>query len=385
MPTLNIGLIGTGFMGRAHSNAYGQVNKFFDLELRPVLKAVSARDPARTAAFAANWGWQAVEPDWRALVDRPDIDVIDICTPNDTHQAIALAAAQAGKIVICEKPLALNAAEAREMVEAVERSGKPSMVVFNYRRIPAVTLAKQLIDQGRLGRIFHYRAKYLQDWTINPNLAQGGNTLWRLDADAAGSGVTGDLLAHAIDLALWLNGPISQVTAMTETFVKQRPMQDAPGEVRPVRIDDACAFLARFANGALGTFESTRYASGRKNQNTFEINGEHGSLVFDLEDAHQLQYYNHGDDSLARGFRTISVWDGNHPYMQHWWVPGCAIGYEHTFIHAVADFLTQLGSTQTGNGAKLVPDFRDGYATQLVCDAVLESAVTGEWRAATGD
>ena len=212
------------------------------------------------------------------------------------------------------------------------------MVCFNYRRIPAVTLAKQLVAEGRLGRIFHYRAKYLQDWTINPNLPQGGNTLWRLDAQAAGSGVTGDLLAHAIDLALWLAGPISEVTAMTETFIKERPLQQDPATVKPVTIDDACAFLARFANGALGVFESTRYACGRKNQNTFEINGEKGTLAFDLEDAHQLAYYDHGDDSLARGFRTIPVWDSNHPYMKNWWVPGCAIGYEHTFIHARIGF-----------------------------------------------
>lgn len=375
MRALNVGLIGTGFMGRAHSNAYGQVNKFFDHEFRPVLKAVCATDPARTAAFAARWGWEEVEAAWEQLVARDDIDVVDICTPNDTHYAIALAAAAAGKMIICEKPLAMNAAEALGMVEAVERSGQPNMVCFNYRRIPAVTLAQQLVAEGRLGRIFHYRARYLQDWTINPDLPQGGNTLWRLDAQVAGSGVTGDLLAHAIDLALWLAGPISAVTAMTETFVKERPLQADPSISRPVTIDDACAFLARFADGALGVFESTRYASGRKNQNTFEINGEKGSLVFDLEDAHQLSYYNHGDDSLVRGFRTIQVWDGNHPYMKNWWVPGCAIGYEHTFIHAVSDFLYGLE-----RGEKLVPDFRDGYATQLVCDAVLASAQTATWQ-----
>ena len=375
MSTLNIGLVGTGFMGRAHSNAYRQAGTFFAHDLQPVLKAVCARDPAKTATFAANWGWESVETDWRALVERPDIDVVDIATPNDTHREIALAAFAAGKMVVCEKPLAMNAAEARAMAAAAERSGKPTMVFFNYRRIPAVTLARQFVDEGRLGRIFHYRAKYLQDWTISPNLAQGGNTLWRLDADAAGSGVTGDLLAHSIDLALWLAGPIASVSAMTETFIKQRPRQDEPGVVAPVRIDDACAFLARFANGALGTFESTRYAAGRKNYNTFEINGERGSLAFDLEDAHQLQVYDRGDDSLARGWRTVQVWDGDHPYMKHWWVPGCAIGYEHTFTHAVSDFLYGLE-----RGEQLVPDFRDGLATQIVCDAVLESAQTGAWK-----
>ena len=375
MQTLNIGLIGTGFMGRTHSNAYSQVGKFFPHTILPVRRAVCARNPQTTAAFAQNWGWEEVVPDWRALVARDDIDVVDIATPNNTHYEIALAAAAAGKMIVCEKPLAMNAEEARAMVAAVERSGKPSMVIFNYRRIPAVTLARQLIDEGHLGRIFHYRAKYLQDWTISPKLPQGGNTLWRLDADAAGSGVTGDLLAHSIDLALWLAGPIKGVTAMTETFIKERRLQDDPDTVKAVKIDDACAFLARFASGALGTFESTRYACGRKNQNTFEINGEEGSIAFDLEDAHQLEYYSHGDSSLTRGFRTIQVWDGDHPYMQNWWVPGCAIGYEHTFVHAVSDFLYGLE-----RGEILVPDFRDGLATQLVCDAVLSSARSGEWK-----
>lgn len=375
MKTLAVGLIGTGFMGRTHSNAFAQVNKFFPHEIRPVLKVVCGRNPEKTAAFAAQWGWEESTTDWRALVSRPDVDVIDICTPNDSHCEIALAAAAAGKLILCEKPLAKTVDEARRMVEAAEHSGQPTMVSFNYRRIPAVTLARQLVAEGRLGRIFHYRAKYLQDWTISPKVAQGGNTLWRLDAAVAGSGVTGDLLAHSIDLALWLAGPITQVTAMTETFIKERRLQDDPDTVKPVEIDDACAFLARFENGALGTFESTRYACGRKNQNTFEINGEKGSIAFDLEDAHQLQYYNHADDALARGFRTIQVWDGDHPYMKNWWVPGCAIGYEHTFIHEVSDFLYGIE-----RGEKLVPDFRDGYETQLVCDAVLTSARTGLWQ-----
>lgn len=375
MERLNIGLIGTGFMGRAHSNAYGQVNKFFQHGIRPVLKVVCATNLEKTRAFAENWGWEAVETDWRKLIARSDIDVVDICTPNNTHYEMAMAATEAGKIIICEKPLAMNAAEALAMTEAAERSGQPTMVSFNYRRIPAVALAKQMVKEGRLGRIFHYRAKYLQDWTISPDLPQGGNTYWRLDAAAAGSGVTGDLLAHSIDLALWLAGPIREVTAMTETFITERKLQDDPTTVKPVEIDDACAFLARFENGALGTFESTRYARGRKNQNTFEINGEKGSLAFDLEDAHVIEYYNHGDDSLSRGFRTVQVWDSDHPYMGHWWVPGCAIGYEHTFTHQVSDFLTGIE-----RGEKLVPDFRDGYETQLVTDAVLASARSGTWR-----
>src|SRR5262245_45783420 len=255
---LNIGLVGYGFMGRTHSNAYKRVNDFFDVEYRPVLKAVCARSADNVRAFAEKWGYESVETDWRKLIDRKDIDAIDICTPNNTHAAIALAAAQAGKMILCEKPLAMNGAEGAKMVEAVEKAKVPNMVWYNYRRIPAVTLAKQLIDEGKLGRIFHYRAKFLQDWTISADLPQGGAGLWRLDVAAAGSGVTGDLLAHCIDTALWLNGGIATVNAMTETFIKERK-HNLTGKVEKVGIDDACAFLARFGNGSLATFESTRY------------------------------------------------------------------------------------------------------------------------------
>jgi predicted dehydrogenase len=248
------------------------------------------------------------------------------------------------------------------------------MVCFNFRRLPAVALAKRMMDEGRLGRIFHYRAKFLQDWTISPELPQGGETLWRLDVRSAGSGVTGDLLSHSIDLALWLLGPIGQVTAATETFIKERRLQEDPSRVLPVQIDDACAFLARFENGALGTFEASRYARGRKNQHTFEINGEHGSLAFDLEEAHVLQYFDHRDPSLYRGFRPIKVWDRDHPYMERWWVSGSPIGYEHTFVNMMADFLEGIES-----GRKSCPDFQDAYRVQLACDAVLESARTKSW------
>jgi len=375
MKKLNIGLIGYGFMGRAHSNAYLKVSRFFDLEYQPVLKAVCARSADKVKAFADNWGWESVETDWRKLVERDDIDAIDIGSPNNTHRDIVLAAAKAGKMILCEKPLAMNAAEGLEMTEAVEKAGVPNMVWFNYRRVPAITLAKQFMDEGRLGRVFHYRAKYLQDWTISPDLPQGGAALWRLDADVAGSGVTGDLLAHSIDTAIWLIGGVDKVCAMTETFIKERPLQDDPGTVKSVTIDDACAFLARFKNGALATFESTRYARGRKNQNTFEVNGEFGSLYFDLEDAHQLQYFDHRNDSQSRGWRTILVTDSDHPYMGHWWVPGCVIGYEHTFINALADFLGGLAS-----GVPVRPNFRDALETQYVCDAVLDSAKTETWK-----
>ena len=363
-------------MGRVHSNAYRQVSKFFDLGYEPVLKLICDNNEKKVETFADNWGWEDSETDWRKMVARDDVDLIDICTPNDTHHDIALASAAAGKMVVCEKPLAMNAKEGKAMVEAVEKAGKPNMVWFNYRRVPAVTLAKKMMEEGRLGRIFHYRAKYLQDWTISPDLPQGGDALWRLDLRVAGSGVTGDLLAHSIDLAMWMIGGISSVCAMTETFIKERKMQDQPDKVMPVKIDDACAFLARFENGALGTFESTRYACGRKNQSTFEINGEKGSVAFDLENAHELAYFSHGDDSLLRGWRNIQVWDADHPYMKHWWVPGCGIGYEHAHIHALADFISGIEK-----GQKMCPDFRDALATQCVCDAVLSSANNSKWEA----
>jgi predicted dehydrogenase len=257
MKDLNIGLVGYGFMGRTHSNAFLQAPRFFDLPRRPVLKAVAARNAERVKAFAANWGYESYTTDWRELISRPDIDVIDIASPNDTHHDIAIAAAKAGKMVMCEKPLGRTAKEAEAMVAAVEAAGVPNTVWYNYRRVPAVTMIKQLIDEGKLGRIFHYRAKFLQDWTISADLPQGGEGLWRLDVSVAGSGVTGDLLAHNIDTALWLNGPIVEVTAMTETFVKERK-HALTGKVESVGIDDASAFLCRFENGSLARFEATR-------------------------------------------------------------------------------------------------------------------------------
>jgi predicted dehydrogenase len=370
---LNVGLIGYGFMGRAHSNAYAKVNHFFDLAHRPVLKAVCARSADKAKDFADKWGYESVETDWRKLVARKDIDLIDICTPNNTHAEIALAAAQAGKMILCEKPLAMNGPEGLKMVEAVEKAKVPNMVWYNYRRVPAVTLAKQLIDEGRLGKVFHYRAKFLQDWTINPELPQGGTALWRLDVAAAGSGVTGDLLAHCIDTALWLNGGLATVNAMTETFVKERK-HNLTGKVEKVGIDDACIFMGRFRNGSLASFESTRYARGHKALYTFEINGEHTSIFWDLHDLHRLQYFDHRDQGVVRGWRSVHVSDGDHPYMGQWWVPGLQIGYEHSFVHQVADFLKGV---ETGKPAQ--PDFRDAYRTQLVLDAVLGSAREGKW------
>ena len=372
---LNIGMIGYGFMGRTHSNAYSQVNHFFDTEHRPVLKAVCARDEAKAKAFANQWGYESVETDWRKLVERKDIDAVDICTPNNLHKEIAIAAAKAGKAILCEKPLAMNTAEGEEMCKAVEAAKVPNTVWYNYRRVPAVTFAKQLIDEGKLGRIFHYRAVFLQDWTISADLPQGGAALWRLDAAAAGSGVTGDLLAHCIDTALWLNGGITTVSAMTETFVKERKHQ-LTGKVEKVGIDDACAFLCRFQNGSLATFESTRYARGHKALYTFERNGEHASLKWDLHDLHRVQWLDYRDAGNLRGWTSIHVTDSDHPYMNKWWVPGLQIGYEHTFIHQVADFLQGLDK-----GTPTSPTFRDALETQKVCDAVLTSAKSGAWTA----
>jgi predicted dehydrogenase len=373
MKNLNIGLIGYGFMGRTHSNAYRRVPNFFDLQYTPVLKAVCGRDEAKLKEFAGKWGYESTETDWRKVVERKDIDVIDICTPNNSHKEIAMAAAKAGKAILCEKPLSMNTEEGLEMVKAVESAKVPNMVWYNYRRVPAVTLAKKLIDEGKLGRIFHYRAKFLQDWTISADLPQGGAGLWRLDVAAAGSGVTGDLLAHCIDTALWLNGSIKEVSAMTETFVKERK-HTLTGKVEKVGIDDACAFLARFDNGSLATFESTRYARGHKALYTLEVNGEKASLAWDLHDLHRLQYFDHADESQLRGWRSIHVTDSDHPYMKHWWVPGLQIGYEHTFVHQVADFIEGL---QSGKPAH--PNFRDALETQAVCDAVLKSAKTGKF------
>jgi predicted dehydrogenase len=360
---LNVGIIGYGFMGRTHSNAYRKVRNFFDVPYEPVLKTICGLEEKEAKAFADRWGFQSHTTDWRKVIDDKNIDIVDICVPNNYHAEIAIAAAQAGKMIICEKPL----------VQAVEKAGVANLVSFNYRRVPAVTLAKQLIDSGRLGKIFHYRANFLQDWTISSKVPQGGMATWRLDVKAAGSGVTGDLLAHCIDTALWHNGPITSVCAMTETFVKERMNVDT-GKVEPVGIDDACTFFCRFGNGSLGNFESTRYARGHKALYTFEINGEHASIAWDLHDLHRLSYFDHRDESIVRGWRSIHVTDGDQPYMGHWWVPGLQIGYEHTFVHQVADFLEN-----TAKGKPTSPTFREALATQYVCDAVLASAKNGKW------
>jgi predicted dehydrogenase len=374
MKDLRVGLIGCGFMGRTHSNAHRRLNNFFPVERRAVLKAICDTNEAKAKSFAETWDYERVETDWRRLMEAEDIDLVDICVPNFAHKEIAIAAAKAGKMVICEKPLALNVAEAQEMVQAVEEAGVPNLVMFNYRRVPAITLARQLIDEGRIGKPYHFRANFLQDWTISADVPQGGDALWRLDVKAAGSGVTGDLLAHNIDTAMYLNGPITRVVAKTETFVKER-MHQLTGKVEPVGIDDACLFICEFANGSLGLFESTRYARGHKALKTLELNGADGSLAFDLEEMEYLDYFEYkGTESHVRGWRRIHVTNGEHPYMNRYWVPGLVIGYEHTFLNTLADFVASLDG-----GAKAQPDFRCALQTQKVCEAIIESGKKGAW------
>ncbi|MEP0713562.1 Gfo/Idh/MocA family oxidoreductase [Algoriphagus sp.] len=372
---IRIGLIGTGLMGRIHTNGYKRVPDFFpEYEYQPVLQACCSRKAERAEAFMKQWDYASFETDWRKLIARDDIDAVDICTPNDMHAEIAIAAAEAGKMILCEKPLARTVAEAEGMVKAVEKAGVKNTVWYNYRRVPAVTLAKNIVASGKLGKIFHYRANFLQDWTINPELPQGGDGLWRLDAEAAGSGVTGDLLAHCIDTAMWLNGGIKDVSAMTETFIKERVHQGT-GEKQKVTIDDACVFHCHFDNGSLGLFEATRYARGHKALYTFEINGEHASIRWDLHDLTRLEYFDHSDDGIVRGWRSIHVTDGDHPYMGRWWIPGTSIGYEHSFIHQVADFFKSLE-----DGTACHPTFRDAFETQKVCEAVINSAHERAWK-----
>ena len=372
---LRVGIIGYGFMGRTHANAYRKVNHFFDVPYQPVLKVICGLVEDEAKAFAQQWGFESHTTDWKKVIEDENIDIVDICVPNNMHAEMAIAAAKAGKAIVCEKPLAMNAPQGQEMVDAVEAAGVANLVSFNYRRVPAVTLAKQLIDEGLLGQIFHYRANFLQDYTISPDVPQGGDSLWRLDVKVAGSGVTGDLLAHCIDTAMWHNGRISSVCALTETFIKERMHQES-GKVEPVGIDDACTFFCRFDNGSLGNFESTRYARGHKALYTFEINGEHASIRWDLHDLHRLEWFDHRDEGRLRGWRSLHITDhgGEHPYMDHWWVPGLQIGYAETFVHQLADFMAAMNA-----GSPCSPTFRDALQTQKVCDAVLQSGRERAW------
>src|SRR5438552_6430866 len=351
MKKLNIAIIGQGFMGRAHSNAYAQVNHFFETGYERRLKAICGRNQAGLEKMAATWGWEEISTDWRSVIDRKDIDVIDVAAPNWLHAEMAIAAAGAGKIVLCEKPLAVSAGQAAQMVEAARRI--PNMVWFNYRRVPAIAFTRRLVDEGRIGDVFHYRATYLQEWGNDPTRPPG----WKLQKSDAGSGVLGDLLSHLIDTALYLNGPITEVAGMMHTFARGR------------EVDDATLALARFANGSVGSFEATRYAVGCKNRNAFEIHGSKGMARFDLEDLNRLEFFDASDARNLQGARRLLVTGPDQPYAANFWKPGHIIGYEHTFIAALGDFLHAL------EGGKLFhPDFEDGLAVQRVLAAVEASA-----------
>jgi predicted dehydrogenase len=366
---INIGIVGTKFMGRAHTNAYLNVARFFDLPVQPVLRAACGRNAADLAAFAWQFGWQTTEASWKELVARDDVDLVDICTGNVTHKPIALAAARAGKHILCEKPLAMDAAEAREMLDAAEEAGVCHMVAFNYRRVPAIALARQLIAEGKIGQVYHFNAAYYQDWLVDPAF---GYT-WRHDAKQGGSGAHGDLNAHTVDLARYLMGEVEAVSAAQETFVKERQVGGEAG-MAPVTVDDALFFLARFRNGALGSFMATRVATGRRNMLRLEIFGSEGALAFNLERMNELMFYSQSDGENEQGFRTILVTEESHPYLSAWWPPGHILGWEHTFIHEVRDLLVAIDG---GRGA--VPSFYDGLRCQQVLDAALESARGGTW------
>ena len=353
---LNIAMIGTGSMGKAHSNAFRQVTHFFDVPYELVLKVVCGRNPDKLNAAAAQWGWQETATDWQAVVSRPDIDVVDIAVPNALHAPIAIAAAKAGKIVWCEKPLATSLQGAESMAAAVGQA--PNLVWFNYRRIPAVAFAKRLLDEGRLGQAFHYRALYLNQSGNDPSKA---NT-WRYRKSEAGLGAAGDLLSHSIDSALYLNGPITELTAMTHTFVAGRD------------VDDATYFIARYANGSVGTFEATRYGVGCRNRHAFEINGSKGMLRFNLEEMNQLEFLDATEKPNQQGMRNITVTGPDQPYSDNFWKPGHIIGYEHTFIATLGDFLGALGRKESR-----YPDFDDAVAVQRVLDAVEKSAASRAW------
>lgn len=381
MAEIGVGLVGYKFMGRAHSNAYRQVARFFEVDPRPRMVALCGRDEAATKAAAEQLGWEHAETDYRKLVERPDVGLVDVSTPGHTHHDIVMAAIAAGKHVLCEKPLANTLDEAREMTRAAQEAGVINMINFNYRRVPAIQLAKQIIEAGQIGEIRHWRAVYLQDWINDPNFP----LVWRMKKELAGSGALGDIGAHITDLAHFLVGPITDVIGTLDTFIKERPVEvtssggaglDAAAgqEMGPVTVDDSTMFLARFANGATGSFEATRLAPGRRNYNSFEINGSTGSIVFNLERLNELQVYFESDPAGLQGFRTLNVTEGADPYTANWWPAGHIIGYEHTFIHVVKDLMDGIAA-----GVSPEPTFEDGFRCQAVLDAVERSAASGAW------
>ncbi len=380
MKTLNVGIVGYKFMGKAHSNAWMKAPLFFDMAATPVRRVACGRHQESLSAFANRWGWQQTETDWKKMVKRDDVDIVDISAPQYLHYEIAMEALRAGKHVFCEKPLAMNLAQAKEMYELAEKKGVTHYLNHNYRRCPAVRLAKRLIDEGKIGRIFHWRGAYLQSWIVDPKFP----LTWHLQKQFAGSGPQGDLNSHSVDLARYLVGDITKVTGMTAQFVKERPLSDeaASGtfggvskgvEMGKVTVEDAAFMMVEFANGALGSFEATRFAPGRKNYNFFEIYGSKGSLAFDLERMNELQFFSNEDPAYAQGFRTILATEGGqHDYISNWWPPGHVIGYEHQFVHAVVDFCDAIDKKK-----KIEPNFYDGVKEMEVLDAGLRSAETG--------
>ncbi|MBO8187071.1 Gfo/Idh/MocA family protein [Streptomyces spirodelae] len=370
-PPLGVGMVGYAFMGQAHSQGWRTVGRVFDLPLSPQLAAVCGRDPAAVRAAAGRLGWSAAETDWRALIARADVQLVDICTPGDSHAEIAVAALQAGKHVLCEKPLANTVEEAEAMAEAARAArarGQVAMVGFNYRRTPALALARRMVADGRLGELRHVRVSYLQDWLVDPAFPLA----WRLRKEAAGSGALGDLGAHAVDLAQHLAGsPLAGVSAQTETFVRERPLREGEpdGELGEVTVDDAAVFTGRFGSGALASFEVTRVAAGRKNALRVELNGTLGSLAFDLERLNELHFHDHTQAADEAGFRRILVTEQDHPYLEGWWPPGHGLGYEHTFTHQARDLVRAIAA-----GTQPEPSFDDGLQVQRVLAAVEESA-----------
>jgi predicted dehydrogenase len=385
MTEINVALIGHQFMGKAHSNAYRQVSRFFPGKLEPRLKVICGKaSKEELEATARQFGWEESDPDWRRVVERKDIDVVDISTPGFLHHAMAIAAAEAGKHLICEKPLANTLAEAKEMLRAVEKAGVKHYVNFNYRRVPAVALAKKLIEEGRLGEIYHYHGAYLQDWIMDPQFP----LVWRLEKKYAGSGALGDIGAHAADLAQFLNADITEVVGFMTTFIKERPLVDAgPGAwgakggrgKGKVTVDDETNFLARFKNGSAGVFESTRFAGGRRNYNTLQIYGSKGSLAWNFERMNELEFFDRTEAGAEQGYKTILATEAAHPYVGAWWPPGHIVGYEHTFVHAIHDFLTCLEKDRMPT-----PNFRDGVKVQAVLDAVERSAKSRRWEKVKG-
>jgi predicted dehydrogenase len=371
MKTLRIGMIGYKFMGRTHSNAWRQVDKFFPVSARPVLHTICGRNRAGVEAAASQLGWERAVTRWQEVVADPAIDIIDINTANDTHAEIAIAAARAGKAILCEKPLARNVREARAMLAAVKKAGVVNMICHNYRRIPALAQAHKMIAAGELGRIFHYRARYLQDWIVDPEFP----LVWRLQGKLAGSGAQGDINSHIIDLGRYLVGEFGEVCGHLETFIKERPLEGAKGKKRgKVTVDDAVLTLGRFKNGAIASLEASRFALGRKNHIQIEINGSKGSLVFDFEDMNRLKYFNQADAADRQGYRDIIVTEKVHPYAGAWWPPGHILGYEHTFVHTVFDFIEAVVK-----GKSVQPTFADGLQNQRVLEAVEKSSRQRRW------